>query len=369
MINKTFSEDHATKTLILFFLGSSLALHNASGGGYSNWISMIIATIAALILFYIYSYMLTSVEGAENFYDVHIFVYGKKVGTFVNILYAFFPLYLASTITREYGEYSLTVSIPDTPLIVPLLFMGLLCAYVCNFDIHTLGRWSNLFFILDSPLPTLIFFLTIPLLNIENILPVMGNGIKPVLEGSLYAIGVPFGEGIVFLLLTIKFPNKNSYRKVFRNSILISGFTLVGVCLIEMMILGQSLYEISYFPAHTIAKKISIAQILERLEPIVLLATATAAFAKISVCLLAFMQGIQHLFNLEKYKIISLPCGIIMVLLSFILHDNILDLMNMYAHYKDYFSHFYCLYVPLITLVILMIKLKLGYSFKKSQDN
>ncbi|WDV45282.1 endospore germination permease [Clostridiaceae bacterium M8S5] len=362
MNENSISDIHATRMLILFLLGSSLALHNATDAGRNNWIAVFIAMIFSIFLFYIYSYMLNLIKDATNFYDLHTFVYGKYIGIIINILYMSFPLYLGATIIREYGEYSRTVSLPRTPLVVPLIFMGILCIWIVKCGLKTLGRWSNLFFFIDAPLPTILFILTIPLLNIENILPILYNGIKPILKGTFYSTSVPFGEGIVFLLTSITLSSKSSHKKVFRNSIIISGLTLVGVCLIEILILGYDMYDLSLFPAQTVAKKISIGTFIERLEPLVLISTTTAAFVKVSLCLFATVYGISYIFKIKNTKLLAFPCGFLMIALSYILHDNILDLMDMYLNYKSYYSAFFCLVIPSITLIILLFKV---YILKK----
>ncbi|WDV45280.1 endospore germination permease [Clostridiaceae bacterium M8S5] len=359
MNDNSLSENQATRILILFFLGSSLALHNAVQAKQDNWLAILIATFLAIPLFYMYSYMLTSITNAKTFFDVHHYVYGRYLGTLINFTYVISSFFLGATITREYGEYLITISMQQTPLIVPLIIMSLLGAWIVKEGIQTLGRWCNLFFFINAPLPTIILLLIIPLINIENILPIMYNGVRPVIEGSIYALGIPFGEAIMIFTIIFTLPSKKSYYKIFTKSILISGVTLTGVTLIQIMVMGFDIYMLSYFPSHAVASNISIGKFLERLEIIMLIATATAGFVKVSIGLFSATNGIAHVFNVQNRKLLVIPCSLLVINLSYFLNSSIMDLMNMYFVYWGYYTFFFCIILPITTFLIMLFKMKI----------
>ncbi|WP_066502140.1 GerAB/ArcD/ProY family transporter [Abyssisolibacter fermentans] len=352
------SERHAITLLILFFLGSSLALHNASDAGQDNWIAVLFATFLSLPLFYMYCNMLNSIN-AKTLFDIHRYAYGKFLGNIVNLLYISYAFYLGSTVVNEYGEFLITISMPETPMIIPMIFMCLLCAWIVKSGISVLGRWSNLFFFFNAPLPILTMFLVLPLMNIYNILPIMYNGITPILKGTLYSLALPFGEGIIIFMLNFTLPSKKSSYKIFTYSILISGLNLAFVSIIQILVMGFDMYIMTYFPSHAVASKISIGQFIERLEMIMLAATTTAGFLKISICLFASVNGITDILNIKNYKTIVIPCSLLMICLGYFVHPSIMDLMDMYVKYWGYYSGFFCMLIPLITFLIIKFKLKI----------
>ncbi|WDV45281.1 endospore germination permease [Clostridiaceae bacterium M8S5] len=359
MNENSLSESQATRMLILFFLGSSLALHNASPAKQDNWLAILIATFLALPLLYMFSYTLTSITNAKTYFDVHKYVYGRYLGSLINISYVVSGFFLGATITREYGEYLITTSMPQTPLIIPLIIMILLGAWIVKEGITVLGRWCNLFFFINAPLPTIIFLLTIPLINVENILPIMYNGVRPVIEGSIVGLELPFSEAIMIFTIIFTLPSKKSYYKVFTKSILISGITLAGVTLIQIMVLGFDLYMLSYFPSHDVVSNISLGKFVERLEIIMLIATTTAGFVKVCIGLFSATNGIANMLKIENHKLIVIPCSLLVINLSYFINSSIIDLMDMYFLYWKYYILVICIFIPTTTFLILLFKIKI----------
>ncbi|WDV45283.1 endospore germination permease [Clostridiaceae bacterium M8S5] len=348
------SDSHTTRMLILFFLGSSLAYNNALSAGQDNWLSIVLATFLALPLFYMYSFMKTKTN-ARHIYDINRYAFGKYLGTLFNIFFIYSSLQLSATINRSYIEYLVTTSMRQTPIIVPLLIMGFLAAWGAKSGIVTLSKWGNFFFFVNAPLPIIVFILIIPLLNIDNILPVMYNGITPVIKGSLYSLAIPFAEVLIFFTITFELQSNKSYYKIFTRSILISGLTLAGVTFLQILVMGFKLYELSHFPSYSVASKISVGTAIERVEILMLIATSTAGYIQICIGLLGASIGISKLFNLKDYKSIVTPCCLLMINLSFFIYGHMLSLIDMYA-YWIYYIFLLCLVIPFTSFIIILFK-------------
>ncbi|WDV45284.1 endospore germination permease [Clostridiaceae bacterium M8S5] len=352
------SDSHATRMLILFFLGSSLAYNNALSAGQDNWLSIVIATFLALPLFYMYSFMKIKIN-ARHIYDINRYTFGKYLGTFFNIFFIISGLFLSAAINRSYGEYLITISMPQTPIIVPLIIMALLAAWGARSGIVALSKWGNFFFFVNAPLPTIVFIFIIPFINIDNILPIMYNGITPVIKGSLYSLALPFAEILMFFTITFQLQSNKSYYKIFTKSILVSGLTLAGVTLLQILVMGFNLYDISFFPTHALASKISIGAFIERVEITMLIATSTAGYVQICIGLLGATVGICDLFKLNGHEVIVMPCCLLMINVSYFLYDNLIDLVDMYVNYWKYYIYFICLVIPFASFIILLFKTKI----------
>jgi spore germination protein KB len=69
----------------------------------------------------------------------------------------------------------------------------------------------------------MLFILIIPELNLENIQPFLGEGIKSIIKGTYHNFGLPFLELIIFLMITPYVNEKAKTTKAYYRRTLIGG--------------------------------------------------------------------------------------------------------------------------------------------------
>ncbi|MTI46344.1 GerAB/ArcD/ProY family transporter [Sporosalibacterium faouarense] len=355
MNKEIISNKSAISLIVLFIFGSSLILPTATDAGSDLWISILLAIVFTIPIFLIYSRIL-SLYPNKDLFDILIIVFGKWIGKFLCLLFSWFAFHLGVLVLRNFGSFIITVSFPETPMIVPMIFLGLLGVWVVKEGIEVLGRWSWIFFIFNAPAPTLVTLLLIPKMDFNNILPLFYNGSKAILKGTFSAFSFPFGEVVILTMIFFCLSNRKSSYKVFLSGLFIGGIPLAGISLVEILVLGPDLYKASYFPNHSVATKIGLGDFLQRLEILVLIAAVTGGFVKISVCLMACSNGIAKVFNLKDYRSVIFPMGLLMINFSYLIYDNVMEQIAWADEIWPYYAFLFQAILPIIVFIIAEIR-------------
>lgn len=355
MNREVIADADGISLVILFIAGSTLALPTAPAAGSDLWLAILLALIIAIPLYLVYSRILSLYPGNDIF-DILEKIFGKFFGKFVGLIFVCFAFHLGALVLREQGEYLITLSLPETPMIVPMIMTTILCIVAVKAGIETLGRWAKLFVILNGPIPSITILLLIPQMDLRNIQPILFNGIKPLLEGTLQAIVFPFGDVAVFLMIFFALKSKKSSYNIFIKGLLFGGILIAGVSLAEILVLGENLYGKSFYPNHMVAAKVSLGEILNRLEVISIIATMTSIFLKTSICLLAVSNGITKIFGFNNYRFIVVPIGLLMCNFSYFIYENMIDKYNWTSEVTTYYFFPFQVILPIVILIAAEIK-------------
>jgi spore germination protein KB len=113
--------------------------------------------------------------------------------------------------------------------------------------IEGLGRWGEIF------LPILLFIifmaliLSIPNLKADNILPVLEDGITPVIKGTISTFSFPMAETVLFtLVLSSLKSTKDAYRTYILAIIFAGGVILIS-SIRNTMVLGTYIISLNYY--------------------------------------------------------------------------------------------------------------------------
>lgn len=289
----------------------------------------------------IYARILSLYKGNDLF-DILEIVFGKLFGKIISILYIWFPFHLGSLIIRDFGEFITIVSANETPMVVFMSAMMFLCIWAVKKGLKLLGRWSELGVIVIILLVFVTIILSMPNMQLNNIKPVLYKGINPVIGGAFSVFSFPFAETVVFCLIFSNLKTNKSSYKIFRKGLLIGGFVLFCLIFSEILVLGEFGYTAHYFPAHTMASRISIGNTIQRMEILVSIAFLGSGFIEISVCLLGNCKGIAKMFNFDEYGFIVTPVAIMMICYAFIVQDSIMEIgewaFNIWRYYAVIFQ-------------------------------
>src|SRR5690606_21640097 len=110
---------------------------------------------------------------------------------------------------------------------------------------------AELFFPWTLLLLALIMGLVIPQIDFSFIQPVLENGLKPVLHGSLPLIGIPFLELSLLLVVTPRIRTPDKTGKAFLLGGVIGGSMLILSTIMSILVLGPQLSAIHIYPSFT----------------------------------------------------------------------------------------------------------------------
>lgn len=355
MNKEVISDIQGICLIILFISGSTLALPTATSAGSDLWLAILLALCLAMPLYLVYSRLLALYPGMDIF-DILEEVFGRLFGKALILILVWFTTYLTVLVLRDQGEFLITVSLPETPMIIPMIIVTLLCIWIVKSGIETMGRWATLFVILNAPLPTILILMLTPQMNIDNILPILYNGVKPFLQGTIEALVFPFGDAVVFLMVFFALKPKASINSIFIKGLIWGGFLIAVVSLAEILVLGQDIYSSTYYPNHTVASKVSMGDFLQRMEVITAVSTLTSFFLKISVCLLAVTNGISKIFGFKNYRFLVTPIALLICNWSYFIFDSTIYKARWISQNTVYFFLPFQVALPIIILIAAEIK-------------
>ncbi len=344
---EVISDKQAATLVTVFLIGSTLILGTAAQAENDMWISIILGVIITIPIYLIYSRIL-SLFPEKDIFEISEQVLGKLMGKAMGLLHIWFAFHLGALVLRNYGEFINVLALTATPIIMPMAMFIFICIWGVKLGIEVLGRWAELFALVLFGLLIIFAFLVIPEMKLENIIPVLYNGIAPVIDGAFSAFAFPFGEAVVFLSVFGSLKNSKSAYKVYFSGLLISGVTIMYVLIRNVAVLGSNQLKLLYFPSYAAIARIDIGTFLQRLEIVVAIIFLIAVFIKICICLLAACIGITKIFKLKDYRKIVTPIGLLMLNLSYLVYDSTMEMFDWVTNFWLYYAFPFQVILPII---------------------
>ncbi|SDI02379.1 GerAB/ArcD/ProY family transporter [Alteribacillus bidgolensis] len=312
--------------VILFTVGSAILIVPSglvSDAKQDAWLAAIfgIGIGVCLVILYI---ALGSLFPDMTLIEVHEKLLGKWLGKAVSLFFIT-TLFLGGPVTVLFylGNFMTAEIILETPLLAINIFFAIVVILGVRFGIETLARtaeivfpWFILLFI------GLIIFLS-PEMKFENFQPVLERGIKPVIPAILSFLGITYFPLVVLLMI---FPSYINHPKTARKTFLIGSFIgsiLIGIIVtLCILVLGPSLTELYIYPSYALAKKINIGNFLTRIEVIMAIIWLISLYFRLTIYFYITVVALAKIFNLNDYRPLTLPLGMILVVLSIIVFPD-----------------------------------------------
>ncbi|MBJ6360543.1 endospore germination permease [Paenibacillus sp. GCM10012307] len=248
---------------------------------------------------------------------------GKWLGAIVSLWYLFYFLILASTITREVGDFLTTQIMPKTPLPVIHLLYLIVVVWAISHGIESMARSAELFLPLVVLFVLFLFVFILPQADINRIRPIFGTGPTAILQGIAVTIAYPFGELIALMMLLPYTTDQRNRNKDILLTALIVSLMLSTLVMISIMVLGPFFTRHNIYASFILAQRISIGNFLERIEVIVATVWILSTFFKGALYFYCFILGISQVLRLRSYKPLIWPSAMIVFGLAMIISPNI----------------------------------------------
>lgn len=357
MQKEQMSQIQLVSLIIMFEIGTSLALLDFSTSLQDTWLSLIVALLMVIPFIFIYGAIMNMFPGKDIF-QILILIYGKLIGKIISLLYVIYFYAISSLSARAITEYIQVVSFPETPQYYPAILIGILAIYSLKSGIEVIGRVSK--FLL--PLIVLIIIVTfigaLPKAQFSNLLPVLYNGWEPVLSSAVSIFAFPFAEIVMFMTLL----NKSEINRPTR--ILLKGmgasFILLFIAAIRnIIIMGFPTLAESTFPSYYAVSLIDTGIFIRGVELIVSMNISIAGFFTVMICSYSACIGLSRVFNTDNYKKFVIPVVLLSLPVSYIFFDGILNLNQWNKDAYHYYALPFQVILPVLTLIVGLIRRKI----------
>lgn len=334
-----------------FLLGSTIIIVPGSYAKQDAWLAYLIAWIGGILLFTCY-FILYKRFGNKNLVEINQILLGRWLGNLVNILYIWYFVHLAALVLRNFGEYTVTIIIPETPLWFIMICYVLVTGYSVRSGLEVTARTAELIFPFIFLFQLVIFVVLIPYYDFTNIKPIFSEGIEPVLKASLSVLTFPFGETIVLLMFLPYLHPSGSIRKTYTISFLLAGGLLMLGIFRDLTIMGAGEISRSLFPPHYTIQQIPGLN----LDPLVGVIFFMSGGTKICCCYLAATIGLGQITNSKDHRPFVIPIGIALVGLSLWIYESAPEMLNWAIEIWPYYSLPFQVFIPLLLLVLSFIR-------------
>lgn len=355
MNKEKISSRQGLSILIMFTLGSTLILSPWKEAGKDGWISIFIAMIMIIPMYYVYS-RLVSIFPGKDLFDLQQELFGKIAGKITSFFLVWYSIHLCAIINRNMSEFIQTMSFAETPLFTIALVGAVLFIWIVKGGIEVIGRYAA--FMMPITILSIIItsILVIPKMDIDNLRPVMYNGLTPVLRGAATLFGFPFAETFLFTMVFNSLENKNKTFKIYLLGLLISGLLFISTSVRNVAALGEKLNTALYFPSYVAVALINILDFIDRIEVLVGATFIFSGFLKCSICLYTACRGLAKIFNIKDYKQITAPVGLLVFITSVFIYKSTMEMFDWAAENYIYYVIPFSVILPIVTLTAAKIR-------------
>ncbi|MBM7649609.1 spore germination protein KB [Bacillus ectoiniformans] len=340
---------------LLYTLGSAVILSPPSliqAAKQDAWLSGLIGTCLGLLLLGLYIAM-SKAHPNQNLFEMLESLFGKIGGKLIGSLYLFYAFILSSQVLSNLGDFIVTQIMIETPKeFIELLFI-IPVIYGVRLGIEVIGRSAEVLY------PVIIIFFIIlvifllPQVELENIKPVFGEGFKAHLRGSIAIFSFPFLEMIILLTIYPLAYVKNG--RAFLYGGMLGGLSLALLTFLIVIVLGYEYSLKVLYPTFSLAKKVNIADFIQRVEVVITAVWIITLFFKLCLCSYITVKGFSQMAGIADHKPLSFPIGIVIWFLSIIIYPNIAYFQAFVKASLGY-KLVLGLFIPLLLLLISFIK-------------
>ncbi|WP_165000340.1 GerAB/ArcD/ProY family transporter [Anaerophilus nitritogenes] len=350
MDKEIISDSQGISIAVLFLSGTSTILVMALSAKGDFWIAIILALLLSLVICLILIGLHNQFPG-KNLYDIHEICYGRFLGKIISFLYMYFLFEEGIAVFTNTKQFITETGILETPQIITVIPLALLCAWAVKLGIEVIGRWAKLFMIIFVIVVSCMCILLLPRLELSNMEPILYNGVEPLLEGTFMAFAFPFGQVIMLAFVFENFKTKKSSKKIYIGGLIFAGIIGMSNSLITVLFLGIDISTSSYFPVFHAAAGIDIGDFIQRLEIFTVLIGVFGAFLKNSILLLGVCKGLGKIFNVLNYKSLAMPVVLMMLIGSEIYHPSRMEFLYWNTYVWSYYAVIFESVFPILLLI------------------
>lgn len=327
-----------------------------ASAGKDSWVSVIIAIAAGLPVVWIYTHLAGLYPG-KTLVEILQVLFGKWFGSFMALIFVLISLIATTNVIWYLGDFSTTVymSGKSNYYVNTLFIVGLAIALL--YGLEVIARVRELTFVFAFSLFIIAVLFIIPKCKIDNLSPVLENGLVPAVKGIF-----PIMNNAVFtiLFLIMIFPANIKDIKAAKKSIFkgyLFGMSEIFLSIIIcVLVMGEKLTASLRYPLFTVSKEINVGMILSRIEALIVFIWLVISFFSALISFYAGTFGLSQVLKLKDYKVIVLPLSLIVAVYSGFIYKNVPYQINFDKTVRTYSSIVFWFLFPLMLLIISLIR-------------
>jgi spore germination protein len=358
---KNSSKDRITtiQTAVIItnlMLGSGiLTLPRASAAAVRTpdvWISVIVGGAIAIAAGIIMA-VLSKLHTGQTIFQYNQVLLGKWIGGLIGISFVLYFFMTAAYQVRALSEVTMLFLLEGTPSWAIVMVFMWVSLYLMTSGINPIARLFELILPITIVIYLLVMLMSLRIFELDNLRPVLGEGIMPVLVGvkstALSFLGV---EIILVLTAFMSNPNKSIKAVVYGTAIPLVVYLLTVV----MVVGGLSIEGVvtRTWPTLDLVRSFELSGLIfERFESLLLVVWIMQIYSTFTITYYAAGLGLSQILKIKINKCLFALLPIVFLISTLPKNINVLfsfgDLLGKSAFY---------LYIPIPLLLLLLTKWK-----------
>lgn len=347
----------------LFSIGTPILIIPAGLAGLAKqdaWLAAVLGVGLGLLITGLYC-ALGSRFPTKSLVEMNELILGKWIGKTISITFVFFNLVTAAELLYFVGNFMTTQIMPETPIQSINIIFACVVLMGVRLGIETLARSAEMLFPLFFVLFLILAIFVSPQIKWENIQPVLETDMNVLFKAVIFFTSVfSFSPVALLMIFPASVDRLKEARKAFLSGAFIGGVVLIIIITLAILVLGAETTARQMYPSYALAKKINVGNFLQRIEIVMAGMWFITIFFRVSCYFYASVIGLAQTLNLRDYRFLVLPLGILMIILSLIVHPNV-------VHSEEYNKHEWITYAA--TYGLLLPLLLLGVSAFRRKGN
>ncbi|MGI6406209.1 MAG: GerAB/ArcD/ProY family transporter [Syntrophaceticus sp.] len=337
-----------------FSIGTSVLEPPGRIAGTDAWIAILIGIAESLLIAAVFL-LLTKRFPGKTLVEISDIVYGPFLGKVISILFLWYLFHVGSLALGDYTDYFSALFLINTPPIVLLAAIALICISAAKKGIQVISRCGVIIVFVELFMYFLTIFLLIGNFEIKNLQPVLTTPAAKLLWASHGAASFPFAETVAFLMVIPFLKNQRDAVPSTFTGIMLAGLVMASSAVMNTGVLGASEKAYIYPSFHAITM-INIGEIITRLEIVAPLFVLGMGFLKVTILLYGVSLGAAQICSLHSYRPLVVPMAVIMSILALYNFPNPAEFIRFVINAYPVYALPFQVIIPLLTLIISAIR-------------
>ncbi|MBD2868922.1 GerAB/ArcD/ProY family transporter [Paenibacillus arenilitoris] len=249
---------------------------------------------------------------------------GPALTAVLSVVAITFLLQMQSAIVVDVGLFMISSMLRETPIYAFTIMIFIIAALSARAGLEVMARMFTLIMFTSAFFLLFVLVVGLPDYDPSLLLPIMPEGIKPVLHGAYFSFGFPYVEVFLFGML-LPFVHKQSANKLPRTmaiTLLLNIVTLCGTTLCAIMIFGLEAGERPYV-LYSLARVVEFQEIVQRMESIIGMSLILGSYMKVTITLFVLSLFLSQLLGMKDYRVLVMPLALIGFLMGLVDFDGV----------------------------------------------
>ncbi|WP_372629342.1 GerAB/ArcD/ProY family transporter [Cohnella sp.] len=311
---ETINPQQISVLFFTFMTGSSIInipaplIGKAESGA---WLSLLISGSIGMMLLGCMLYL------HARFPNASYVEYSRKlIGSWPTIIISILPLscmlHMLTAIVLDIALFMKSSMLRETPSYAFTSLIYTVAALTVRAGLEVMARMFTIIVIFIVIFVSAVLLLAMENYNPEFLVPVMPQGLKPVLNGAFFSYGFPYAEVFLFTML-LQFVRKPSGSGLNRNMLLSLLMNILTLCIstvCTIMLFGP-LAGIKKYSLYELARTVDVQEIITRIESVIGMSLIAGSYMKATITLYVLCLFVAHLLKLKDYRTIVMPIALI----------------------------------------------------------